>query len=91
MNHFIIWDLDGTLMDSLTDLMNSTNYALSQCGMPTRSYDEVRQFVGNGVHKLIERAVEIIVLPMMWNAVSPSSSSIIWCIVRITQNPTMAS
>lgn len=57
MNHFIIWDLDGTLMDSLTDLMNSTNYALSQCGMPTRSYDEVRQFVGNGVHKLIERAV----------------------------------
>ena len=57
MNHFIIWDLDGTLMDSLTDLMNSTNYALSQCGMPKRSYDEVRQFVGNGVHKLIERAV----------------------------------
>lgn len=57
MNHFIIWDLDGTLMDSLTDLKNSTNYALSQCGMPTRSYDEVRQFVGNGVHKLIERAV----------------------------------
>lgn len=57
MNHFIIWDLDGTLMDSLTDLMYSTNYALSQCGMPTRSYDEVRQFVGNGVHKLIERAV----------------------------------
>lgn len=57
MNHFIIWDFDGTLMDSLTDLMNSTNYALSQFGMPTRSYDEVRQFVGNGVHKLIERAV----------------------------------
>ena len=53
----VIWDLDGTLMDTLTDLMNSTNYALSQCGMPTRSYDEVRQFVGNGVHKLIERAV----------------------------------
>ena len=53
----VIWDLDGTLMDTLTDLMNSTNYALSQCGMPTRSYDEVRRFVGNGVHKLIERAV----------------------------------
>ena len=57
MNCFVIWDLDGTLMDTLTDLMNSTNYALSQCGMPTRSCDEVRQFVGNGVHKLIERAV----------------------------------
>lgn len=57
MNCFVIWDLDGTLMDTLTDLMNSTNYALSRCGMPTRSYDEVRQFVGNGVHKLIERAV----------------------------------
>lgn len=57
MNCFVIWDLDGTLMDTLTDLMNSTNYALSRCGMPTRSCDEVRQFVGNGVHKLIERAV----------------------------------
>ena len=57
MNYIVIWDLDGTLMDTLTDLMNSTNYALSQCGMPTRSYEEVRQFVGNGVHKLIEMAV----------------------------------
>lgn len=53
----VVWDLDGTLMDTLTDLMLSTNYALRQCGMHERTYDEVRRFVGNGIHKLIERAV----------------------------------
>ena len=53
----IIWDLDGTLMDTLKDLWLSTNHALCTFGMPERSYDEVRQFVGNGVRKLIERAV----------------------------------
>lgn len=53
----VVWDLDGTLMDTLTDLMLSTNYALRQCGMPERTNDEIRRFVGNGVHRLIERAV----------------------------------
>lgn len=53
----IVFDLDGTLTNTLTDLMNSTNHALRECGMAERSYDEVRRFVGNGVHKLIERAV----------------------------------
>ena len=58
MKHFktIIWDLDGTLMDTLQDLWLSTNHALSTHGMAERSIMEVRQFVGNGVHKLIERA-----------------------------------
>lgn len=53
----IIWDLDGTLMDTLVDLMLAVNYALVQNGMPERSLEEVRQFVGNGVKRLIERAV----------------------------------
>lgn len=52
----IIWDLDGTLMDTLKDLWLSTNHALKVYGMPERTYEEVRQFVGNGVRKLIERA-----------------------------------
>ncbi len=52
-----IFDLDGTLLDSLTDLYLSCNYALKAFGMPERTLDEVRCFVGNGVRKLMERAV----------------------------------
>ena len=53
----IIFDLDGTLTDTLEDLYLSTNYALRSCGLPERQLDEVRRFVGNGVRTLIERAV----------------------------------
>ena len=53
----VIFDLDGTLLDTLEDLKNSVNYALIKNDMPERSTDEVRAFVGNGVAKLIERAV----------------------------------
>ena len=53
----IIFDLDGTLTDTLEDLYLSTNFALRSCGLPERRLDEVRRFVGNGVRKLIERAV----------------------------------
>ena len=52
-----IFDLDGTLLDTLTDLAASTNYALRTHGMPEHTIDEVRHFVGNGVRKLMERAV----------------------------------
>ena len=52
-----IFDLDGTLLDTLQDLANSVNYALRQHGMPTHSVDAVRSFVGNGVRLLMERAV----------------------------------
>ncbi|MCI8386862.1 MAG: HAD family hydrolase [Clostridiales bacterium] len=52
-----IFDLDGTILDTLDDLADSTNYVLTKAGMPTRTRDEVRRFVGNGIHKLIERAV----------------------------------
>ena len=53
----IIFDLDGTLTDTLFDLKESTNFALRKMGWPERSLDEVRQFVGNGVRRLMERAV----------------------------------
>lgn len=52
-----IFDLDGTLLSSLEDLAASTNYALSKYGMNERSIEDIRHFVGNGVGKLIERAV----------------------------------
>ena len=52
-----IFDLDGTLLSTLADLAASTNYALRTHQMPERSLDEVRRFVGNGVKKLMERAI----------------------------------
>ena len=52
-----IFDLDGTLLDTLTDLAASVNYALRIHGMPEHSIDDVRRFVGNGVRKLMERAI----------------------------------
>ena len=52
-----IFDLDGTLLSTLADLAASTNYALRTHNMPERSLDEVRRFVGNGVKKLMERAI----------------------------------
>lgn len=57
MKKTVIFDLDGTLLNTLDDLADSTNYALSRFGYPTRTIEEVRQFVGNGVAKLIERAI----------------------------------
>ena len=53
----VIFDLDGTLLDTLADLHASVNAALSAFGLPSRSLDEVRSFVGNGIAKLIERAI----------------------------------
>ena len=57
MTKAIVFDLDGTLLDTLTDLAASTNYALRSCGMPEHSIDDVRRFVGNGVRMLMTRAV----------------------------------
>lgn len=57
MTKAIVFDLDGTLLDTLADLAASTNYALRSCGMPEHSIDDVRRFVGNGVRMLMTRAV----------------------------------
>lgn len=53
----VIFDMDGTILNTLEDLKNATNYSLRQFGMPERSLEEVRIFVGNGIRKLVERAV----------------------------------
>lgn len=53
----IIFDLDGTLLNTLEDLMISTNFALSKFNFPPHKIEDIRKFVGNGVKKLIERAV----------------------------------
>ena len=53
----VIFDLDGTLLDTLCDLYISVNYALSRFGYPEKTIDQVRAYVGNGIGKLIERAL----------------------------------
>ncbi len=53
----IIFDLDGTLTDTLEDLKNSVNYVMKEFGFPERTFDEVRSFVGNGVKRLIYLSV----------------------------------
>lgn len=53
----IIFDLDGTLLDTLADLTGSVNAAMKQFGLPGRTLDEVREFVGNGIRRLIQRVV----------------------------------
>jgi phosphoglycolate phosphatase len=53
----VIFDLDGTLLYTLEDLTDSVNFALSKFNYPQRTIDEIRLFVGNGVRRLIERAI----------------------------------
>lgn len=53
----VIFDLDGTLLDTLEDLMDSVNYALTLMELQQRSLEDIRHFVGNGVQRLIELAV----------------------------------
>ena len=53
----LLFDLDGTLLDTLDDLTASVNYALQQFHLPVRTKDEIRTFVGNGVRTLLTKAV----------------------------------
>lgn len=53
----VIFDLDGTILDTLDDLADSTNYALRKNGLPEHTLEQVRCFVGNGIRKLMERAL----------------------------------
>ncbi len=53
----VIFDLDGTLLDTLEDLADSVNHVLEEAGYPVRTLEEIRAFVGNGIRKLIERSV----------------------------------
>lgn len=53
----VIFDLDGTILNTLDDLSDSCNYILAKNNFPTHTKDEIRMFVGNGIPKLIERAL----------------------------------
>lgn len=53
----MIFDLDGTLLNTLDDLADSLNYALEKTGYPTHSYEAVKFFVGSGIKVMIERAL----------------------------------
>lgn len=53
----VIFDLDGTLLDTVADLANATNQALEQCGYPTHPVEAYYKFVGNGINKLFARAL----------------------------------
>lgn len=57
MKKLIIFDLDGTLLNTIADLASATNYALTQFGFPTHPTDAYKFFVGNGINKLFERAL----------------------------------
>lgn len=57
MINTIVFDLDGTLLNTLEDLKDSVNYALERQGFPLRNLSEIRSFVGNGIRLLMERAV----------------------------------
>lgn len=53
----VVFDLDGTLLDTLNDLANSVNYALEKHRLPTRTIPEVRRFLGNGIRYLMKKSV----------------------------------
>ena len=57
MKKLVIFDLDGTLLNTIADLATSTNHALRTCGFPTHDVSAYRYFVGNGITKLFERAL----------------------------------
>ncbi len=53
----VLFDLDGTLLDSLEDMKDSVNHVMEEFGFPKHSLEEIRSFVGNGIRRLIERSV----------------------------------
>ena len=57
MKKLYIFDLDGTLLDTVADLGNCCNHVLAGAGYPTHPIDAYYKFVGNGIAKLIERAL----------------------------------
>lgn len=57
MKHLVIFDLDGTLLNTIDDLGNAANHTLESAGLPTHPRQAYPRFVGNGVRKLIERGL----------------------------------
>ena len=71
----VIWDLDGTLLDTLEDLMNSVNYGLETFDMPKITLEMTRRFVGNGVGRLVKKNCDqILAIPMSGHVNSLNAS-----------------
>ncbi len=79
----VIFDLDGTLLDTLGDLTDAVNYALTAYEMPQRSIDEIRQFVGNGIRRLMQTGKKILILRQYFQPFAV----IMTCTVMIRQSP----
>lgn len=89
----VVFDLDGTLLDTLDDLVESVNYALEKHGLPLRTKQEVRSFLGNGIRFLMEKPL-VNALPAMRNVSFPFFSRlgrITLTIVLMQQGHTRAS
>lgn len=68
MKQLVIFDLDGTLLNTIADLATATNHALEACGFPTHATDVYKNLVGGGITKLFERALpEDMRTPKMWS------------------------
>lgn len=59
MARLVIFDLDGTLLDTVEDLGNATNYALRMCGFPERPLQDYYQLVGRGIYNLFRQAMPV--------------------------------
>lgn len=57
LKNTVLFDLDGTLVNSLYDLKDASNYMLNKLGLPERNLEEIRAFVGNGIDMLVKRSV----------------------------------
>lgn len=85
MKKLAIFDLDGTLLNTIADLAGATNYALRECGYPTHDTDAYRYFVGNGINKLLNVPCRKV------NAVKPTSRKYVPCLFLIIMYTTLTS
>ena len=73
----VLFDMDGTLLDSLSDMHDAVNHILAENGWAARSREEIRAFVGNGARKLMERAIPETLAPQRFEAVLTDYKD--WC------------
>ena len=66
------FDMDGTLLDTLSDMQDAVNHILLENGWPQRTLEEIRAFVGNGAAKLMERAIPEPIAPQRFHEILAS-------------------
>lgn len=65
----VLFDMDGTLLDTLSDMQDAVNHILLENGWPQRTLEEIRAFVGNGAAKLMERAIPEPIAPQRFHEI----------------------